>query len=146
MRLYIAGEWIEKPEKIEVINPFDGSVVDTVPRGDLSDVDRVLDGAVRGAKIMAKVPGYERYRILKKAADLLEARAEDFARTITLEEGKIIAEGRAEVSRAVQTLTLTSAVVSSTSPQSEQLALIVAMFSAPPVPHRSSRQARREAS
>ncbi|MBI3988748.1 MAG: aldehyde dehydrogenase family protein, partial [candidate division NC10 bacterium] len=108
MRMYVAGGWIEKPEKIEVINPYDGSVVDTVPRCDLSDVDRALESAVRGAKVMARLPGYERYRILKKAADLLEARAEDFARTITLEEGKVIAEGRFEVSRVIQTLTLSA--------------------------------------
>ncbi len=108
MRMYVAGAWIDKPEKIEVINPYDGSRVETVPRADLDDVDRALDGAVKGAKIMAKVPGYERYRILKRAAELLEARAEDFARTITLEEGKVIAESRAEVSRAVQTLTLSA--------------------------------------
>ena len=53
---------------------------------------------------MAKMPGHERYRILKKAADLLEERREEHARIITLEEGKVIAEGRVEVDRAVQTL------------------------------------------
>ncbi|PWB80869.1 MAG: aldehyde dehydrogenase, partial [Candidatus Methylomirabilota bacterium] len=50
--------------------------------------------------------GYDRYRILKKAAELIETRSEEFARTITLEEGKSLAESRFEVSRAVQTLTL----------------------------------------
>lgn len=108
MRMYAAGEWIDKDRKIEVLNPYDGSVVDTVPRADLEDVDRALESAVRGAKVMAKLPGYDRYRILKKAAELLEARAEEFARTITLEEGKVLAESRYEVSRAVQTLTLSA--------------------------------------
>jgi len=106
--MYVAGEWVDKDKKIEVLNPYDGSVVDTVPRADLQDVDRALDSAVRGAKVMAKLPGYERYRILKKAAELLEARTEELARTITLEEGKILAESRFEVSRAIQTLTLSA--------------------------------------
>jgi acyl-CoA reductase-like NAD-dependent aldehyde dehydrogenase len=108
MKMYVAGQWVDKPAKIDVVNPFDGKPFDTVPKGDVKDVDRALESAVRGAVAMAKLPGYERYRILKKAADLIESRAEDIARTITLEEGKIIAEGRAEVQRAVQTLTLSA--------------------------------------
>ena len=108
MKMYVAGEWVDKHAKIDVVNPFDGKAFDTVPKGDVKDVDRALESAARGAKVMAKMPGYERYRILKKAADLIEARSEDFARTITLEEGKIIAEGRAEAQRAVQTITLSA--------------------------------------
>jgi acyl-CoA reductase-like NAD-dependent aldehyde dehydrogenase len=106
--MYVAGQWIDTEKKIEVLNPYDGSVVDTVPRADLGDVDRALESAVRGAKAMAKLPGYDRHQILKKAADLIEARTEEFARTITLEEGKNLAESRAEVSRSVQTLTLSA--------------------------------------
>src|SRR3972149_571974 len=106
MRMYVAGQWVKTEKKIEVVNPYDGSVVDTVPRADLGDVDRALAGAVRGAKVMAKLPAYDRSRILKKAADLIEARTEEFARTLTLEEGKSLAESRSEVSRSVQTLTL----------------------------------------
>ncbi|MGH7407367.1 MAG: aldehyde dehydrogenase family protein, partial [Candidatus Methylomirabilales bacterium] len=108
MKMYVAGQWVDKPKKIEVTNPFDGSVVDTVPQADKGDVDRALESATRGARVMAKLPGYERYKILKKAADLLEARVEEFGRTITLEEGKIIGEGRTEASRGVQTLTLSA--------------------------------------
>ena len=106
MKMYVAGEWVDKHAKIDVINPFDGKPFDTVPKGDVKDVERALESAVRGAQAMAKLPGYERYRILKKAADLIEARTEEFGRTITLEEGKVIAEGRVEAARAVQTLTL----------------------------------------
>jgi acyl-CoA reductase-like NAD-dependent aldehyde dehydrogenase len=108
MKMYVAGQWADKPKKIEVTNPFDGSVVDTVPQADKGDVDRALESATRGAKVMARLPGYERYKILKKAAEILEARVEEFGRTITLEEGKIIGEGRYEASRGVQTLTLSA--------------------------------------
>ena len=57
---------------------------------------------------MAKLTAWDRYQILKQAAEKLEARAEEFARTITLEEGKVIAEGRFEVGRAVQVLMLSA--------------------------------------
>lgn len=104
----VGGKWVDKPNKIEVLHPYDNSVVDTVPHGDSGDVGRALAAAVHGAKAMAKLTAYERYQILKKAADKMEARTEDFARTITLEEGKVIAEGRYEASRAVNTLTLSA--------------------------------------
>jgi acyl-CoA reductase-like NAD-dependent aldehyde dehydrogenase len=104
----IGGQWVDKPKRVEVIHPYDNSVVDTVPHADAGDVDRALEAAVRGAKAMAKLTAHERYQILKKAAERLEARLEEFARTITLEEGKVIAEARYEASRAVNTLTLSA--------------------------------------
>ncbi|MBI2372322.1 MAG: aldehyde dehydrogenase family protein [Deltaproteobacteria bacterium] len=108
MRMYVAGKWVEKSQKIEDLNPYDGKLIDTVPRADLRDVDLALESAVRGATVMAKLPGYERYRILKKAAEGLEARTDDVARTITMEEGKPLAESRFEVSRAAQALMLSA--------------------------------------
>ena len=106
MRMYIGGEWVNGAGTIEVVNPYDGSVIDTVPRGGLEDLDAAISSAVRGAKVMAGLSGYERFLMIRKAADLLEERTEDFARTITSEEGKIIGEGRGEVARAVQTLSI----------------------------------------
>ena len=102
--MFIGGKWVDKSEKIEVQNPYENSVIDTVPRADGGDVGRVLAFAERGAKVMAKLPGYERWRILRKAADLMAARNEELGRLISTEEGKIIAEGRGEAGRAVETM------------------------------------------
>ena len=104
MRMYIGGQWIDKPQTIPVENPYDRSVIDTVPRADRGDVERALESATRGARAMAKLPGYDRFKILRKAADLMVARVEDLGRTISMEEGKILAEGRLEASRAVETI------------------------------------------
>jgi acyl-CoA reductase-like NAD-dependent aldehyde dehydrogenase len=104
MKMYVAGEWIDKPQRIDVRNPYDNSVIDTVPRAERADVERALQSAERGAKVMAKLPGYDRWKILRKAADLMAARQEDLGRTISAEEGKIIAEGRLEASRAMETI------------------------------------------
>jgi acyl-CoA reductase-like NAD-dependent aldehyde dehydrogenase len=106
MRMYIGGEWVDRDDKIAVINPYDNSVVDTVPRGTVEDVEVAIASAERGAAVMAKIPGYERFQMLRRAADLMEERNEELGRTITMEEGKIIAEGRLEASRAVQTISL----------------------------------------
>ena len=106
MKMYIGGQWVDRDEKVPVINPYSGSQVDTVPRGSAADVDAAVTSAVAGAAVMADVPAYQRYTILKKAADLLAERTQEFARTITMEEGKTLAEATAEVGRAVQTMTL----------------------------------------
>lgn len=104
MKMYVAGEWVDKPEKIEVRNPYDNAVIDTVPRADRGDVERALQSAERGARVMARLSGYDRWKILKKAAELIAARQEELARLISMEEGKVIAEGRLEASRAFETI------------------------------------------
>ncbi len=106
MRMYIGGEWVDRDEKVSVINPYDNSIIDTVPSASVEDVDSAVASAVRGAKAMAKLTAYDRFAILRKAADLLQERREELGRVITMEEGKVIAEGRTEVDRATQTISL----------------------------------------
>jgi len=101
---FVAGEWIEKTKKIEVTNPFNNAVIDTVPKADAGDLERALAFAERGAKVMAKLSSYERWKILRKTADTMAARNEALGQVISQEEGKIIAEGRGEASRAVETM------------------------------------------
>src|SRR5437660_4503724 len=105
MKIFLGGNWVDKPNKIEVRNPFDNSIIDHVPKADGGDVEKALEFAVRGAKVMAKLTSYERWKILRKAADLLAAQNEELGQLISKEEGKIIAEGRGEANRAVETMT-----------------------------------------
>ena len=108
MKMHIGGEWVDRDEKIDVVNPYDNSVIDTVPRAGLEDVETAVASAARGAKVMAQMPGYRRFEILRKAADLLEERSDEIGRTITMEEGKVISEGLTEAARAVQTISLSA--------------------------------------
>ncbi len=108
MKMHIGSSWVDKDERIDVLNPYDGSVVDTVPRAEASDIDRALATAVRGAEVMRGLTGYERYKILHKAADLISERAESFAETITLEGGKVKAEAMIEVERAAEIIYLSA--------------------------------------
>ncbi len=105
MKQIIGGKWVDKPKKIEVLNPQDEKVIDTVPAAEASDVEEAYKSAEEGAKIMRKLSTYERYEILKKTAELLDAKLEDFSQTIALEGVKTIREARKEAERAVNTLT-----------------------------------------
>ena len=108
MKMYINGEWVDRANTMPVLNPFDQSIIDTVPRATVADVDLAIASAVRGAKVMAKLPSYERYAILNRTAQLMAERMEDLGQTITREEGKVIAESRGEAGRAIQTITISS--------------------------------------
>ena len=104
MQMFVAGQWQNRGPAIEIANPFNGDVIDTVPRGTTADVDAALAALVDGARRMRAMPAAERCQILQSAVRLLKHRGEELARTITLEEGKILAESRLEVSRAAETL------------------------------------------
>ena len=104
MEMLIAGDWTAGSGSIPVLNPFDSSAIDTVPSASSEDIDRAIAYAVEGARQVKAIPSYERAQLLMRAAALMEERLEDLARTITLEEGKVIGEARFEVSRAKETI------------------------------------------
>jgi len=108
MKMFLGGKWQECAGRIEVRNPFDGSVVDTVPHGTAADVDAAVTTLVEGAAAMRVMPEYERSVMLSRAAQLMLDHAEDLARTISGEEGKILAEARVEVRRAAEIIQLSA--------------------------------------
>src|SRR3989442_11214479 len=104
MKMYVAGEWLDKPGKIGVRSSYDSSLIDTVPRADATDVERALQSAERGAKAMAKLTAFERWKILHAAAEKIAARVEELGTLISKEEGKTLAEERPEAQRAGDTM------------------------------------------
>jgi len=105
MQMLIGGRWVDKDQTIPVKNPFDESIIDQVPRADPEDVDAAFASALRGLEQMSKLSAYDRYKILRRAAEAIEGRGEELAKTLALEVGKTIREARSEVSRTVQTFT-----------------------------------------
>lgn len=106
MKFYLAGSWQDRDAKMPVFNPANQQVIDTVPVADATDVDKAIEDLVSGAKIMEALPGYDRFLVLRRAADLMLQRQDDLARMLSCEEGKTLAESRFEVERAAQTLEL----------------------------------------
>ena len=102
MKMLVAGEWVAGKSQIEVRSPFSGRVVDAVPRASADDVARALAAAETAAREMAQTPAHARAAVLRRAADLCEARVEDLAQTLVAEVGKPIAEARGEAGRAAE--------------------------------------------
>src|ERR1044072_8567181 len=80
----IAGKRDEPDQRIDVLNPYDGTVVGTIPA---ARPEHVRDAFAKAKAFKPKLTRYERQQILLKTADLLAARKEDFARLITAESG-----------------------------------------------------------
>ncbi|MCA9114467.1 MAG: aldehyde dehydrogenase family protein [Planctomycetaceae bacterium] len=108
MDFFRGGQWESRSRTIDVENPFDGSVIDTVPQGSADDISTAVETLVEGARIMRKMTAYDRCQILRRASDLMEARLDELGRTISSEEGKILAEGQLEASRAREVIDLSA--------------------------------------
>ena len=108
MKMIIGGQWVGKDEAIDVLNPYDGSVVDTVPRGTAEDIDTAIAVAQKGYEINRDMPVHKRISILKKTAEIMQERYEELAKTIATEGSKTIREARKEVGRAINTITISA--------------------------------------
>jgi acyl-CoA reductase-like NAD-dependent aldehyde dehydrogenase len=103
----IAGEWVEELQTVaEVRSPYSGDVVGTVPEAGPAAAEWALEAAVAGARAMAAVPAHERSAALHRAAALIRADLDELAATITAEQGKHVAEARAEAERIPGIVTL----------------------------------------
>ncbi len=105
MKMLLDGRWVDRDEKIEVLDPFDDSVVDTVPKATKVDVETSLASAAKGFEVTRRMTVYDRAQILYKAAGIISDHIEDFATVIAREGSKTINEARKEASRCVNTLT-----------------------------------------
>jgi len=105
--MLIDGEWVEGDGRTDVIHPYDGSRVGSVPLATADQVTAAIDAAER-AQEASTLSAYERYELLDTTAEMLAADADHVANVLTSEQGKPITEARGEVDRAVQTLQLSA--------------------------------------
>ena len=98
-QLFIGGEWVDSTSgrTIDVIDPSTGRVIKTIADASVEDGARAMDAASAAQASWAATAPRVRGEILRRAFDLLQERADDFALLMTLEMGKPIAEARGEV-------------------------------------------------
>jgi succinate-semialdehyde dehydrogenase/glutarate-semialdehyde dehydrogenase len=98
-QLLIGGRWVDATgnETFEVLNPADEQVLTRVADGTPADGERALAAAAAAQPEWRATEPRARGEILRKAFELLTERADDFARLMTLEMGKTLAEAKGEV-------------------------------------------------
>lgn len=97
--LFIGGEWrpAEGGKTLAVSDPATGAVLREIANASVADGQAAMDAAADAFPEWAATPARERAELLRRAFDLLQERAEDFALLMTLEMGKPLAEARGEV-------------------------------------------------
>ncbi len=100
--LYIDGKFTKGDSGVtsDVLNPAKDSVLGKLPHAKKAELDAALAAADKGYKEWKRVSAFERAKILRKAADLVRARADDIAKVLTQEQGKILIEAKLEVQGA----------------------------------------------
>ncbi len=96
--LFIAGTWRNSGGggTLDVIDPATGEALGKAPQCGSDDVEEALASAAQGLKLWRATPAWSRADILHKIADVMLARTEEAARSITLEAGKPLAQARRE--------------------------------------------------
>ncbi len=97
-QMFIDGRWTgtEGGGKLEIINPATEETIDAVDYGGRGEAKRALEAAERAFKNWRKQTAWERGEILRRIADLMRERADDIATVMTREQGKPVAESKAE--------------------------------------------------
>jgi succinate-semialdehyde dehydrogenase / glutarate-semialdehyde dehydrogenase len=98
-QLFIDGAWAEGVDgrHIDVRDPATGRVVGTASHAGRPDLVRAVEAVGRGFEIWRRISAFERAKLMRRAADAMRTRVESIARTLTTEEGKPLAEARAEI-------------------------------------------------
>src|SRR5688572_6559255 len=93
---------------LQVTDKFSGDVIGEVPIADAAAVDRAVRTAEAAFSKWRDRPAHERSKVLRRTADLISERREDFARLIARESGKAWKHAVAEVARSIETFTFSS--------------------------------------
>ncbi|MDO8770073.1 MAG: NAD-dependent succinate-semialdehyde dehydrogenase [Burkholderiaceae bacterium] len=103
-QLFIAGHWKDALDRQtrEVFNPATDQVIGRVACASRADLDLALTAAQRGFETWRDMAIIERARLMRRAAGLVRDRADAIARLLTMEQGKPLAEARAEVLAAAE--------------------------------------------
>jgi succinate-semialdehyde dehydrogenase/glutarate-semialdehyde dehydrogenase len=104
--LFINGKWRAaiSNDWLDVINPATEESVGKVAVAQISDLDEALDAANEAFKLWRNTPPFARYKIMRRAADLLRERADSVAKIMTIEQGKPIAEAKGETMLGADTI------------------------------------------
>jgi succinate-semialdehyde dehydrogenase/glutarate-semialdehyde dehydrogenase len=104
-QLYIDGNWVDSSsgKKIAVENPATEETIAEVSAGGREDCRKAIASAAEAMKSWMKLTPYDRAKVLKKTADLMRERADNLARTMTMEQGKPVPEAKAEVLHSADT-------------------------------------------
>src|ERR687884_1465768 len=103
-KLFLAGEWVETGDWVEVRSPYSGEAVGRVAKAGAAETRRAIDAAERA--MADPLPAHKRAEILVRVAGYLGRRHDEVARLISDEAGKPMKAARVEARPAMSTYTM----------------------------------------
>jgi glyceraldehyde-3-phosphate dehydrogenase (NADP+) len=106
-KIYLAGRWVDSPDRLEVANPADPSApAGATYNATEAQYEEAVRAAVAAFEHTRVLPAYERGRALREISAGIKARREEIGRILSLEAGKPIRDALVEVDRATLTFRL----------------------------------------
>src|SRR5437868_9617881 len=103
---FLDGKWIEEGDIVEIKAPYDGNVIANVFQGRREHAEAAIKAAVKAFGTTRRLPAFERQRVLRRVAQAITERKQEFAKTLAQEAGKPIKAARIEVERAAFTFNI----------------------------------------
>ena len=104
--MLINGEHVSDMDSEDVINPFNGEVIDSVPISHLNNVDKAILAANNAKKSLQEMSAFKISNKLYNVCEKLKEKKDEFAELLTMEVGKPINESYVELDRSIETLKL----------------------------------------
>jgi aldehyde dehydrogenase (NAD+) len=95
------GEWLGNGSPLDVYSPIDGSKLATIRQANGEDYQKIADSAQTAFLKLREIPAPKRGEIIRRLGNKLRERKSDLGKLVTLEMGKIAAEGEGEVQEMI---------------------------------------------
>ncbi|HLJ87235.1 MAG TPA: CoA-acylating methylmalonate-semialdehyde dehydrogenase [Candidatus Angelobacter sp.] len=101
---FVDGQWIHSQATnwTDIVNPATGESLGRTPMSGGGEIAAAVEAASRAFPAWRRTPPEDRIQPLFKLKHLLEEHLDDLSRTITLENGKTLAESKAELRRGIE--------------------------------------------
>lgn len=98
---FVDGKWISTESKLDVTDPASGALIAKVPDCDVEILRTAIDSAENAFQTYKRTTARERSNLLKKLVKLMRDNFDDLAQLITVENGKILKDSRAELEAGI---------------------------------------------
>jgi acyl-CoA reductase-like NAD-dependent aldehyde dehydrogenase len=102
--IYLAGEWVESDDRLDVVNPHTRDVIGTTFQASKDQLEKSIVAAESIFPTLRTMPTFERVGYLKAFAEKMRCRRDEIAKMISLEAGKPIRDAEVEADRGVFTI------------------------------------------
>ena len=100
--LYINGEWVSTTKRHPIHDPSDDSIITEISVAGDGEVDAAIDAAANAFPIFARMAPRARGEILRKAFEIMISEADELARLVSRENGKVLADAKGEILYAAE--------------------------------------------